>query len=384
VPRSFLILVALVSALPAWATDIASVKCPVNQDRVWVYVSLSSFDVEAKLRCGETVEIVSRVKGYVQIRTANGVEGYVPDSVFPGLPPLEDDKDKVAPPKAAATNSAAPASVSTSAKTAAQPAPAAATPPVQTAVPVAAPAPPSPPAKPAAPAVRAAKKSRALAVDSTTQPVPPAAPAAQPSPAVVPAKASASPVTVTLIDSGAIVPPSRAIRAAQPAASPDDSDEYPDARVENDSADPACRIFFSAYGLAPSQFKWMADNRRKDFPGICPAPDPASVDFVILFTHDSNSYIAAMPTPVRVDRSGFSDFSPLTEVDTVLISPSQAEKARYEFVWVFRVERGAFDPAKFSPRRRPQFSTAESKGSRSAQIIEDAFHYIEGQPGVNR
>jgi len=59
------------------------------------------------------------------------------------------------------------------------------------------------------------------------------------------------------------------------------------------------------------------------------------------------------------------------------------EKAHYEFVWVFRITRGAFDPAKFSPRRRPQFTTSV-KGSRApSRAAEDAFNFVETQ-GVNR
>ena len=90
-PRSFLIILSLALALPASASDIGAVKCAVNQDRVWVYESLNSFDVETRLKCGETVEILSRVKGYVKIRTASGLEGYVPDAVFPDLPALPPD-----------------------------------------------------------------------------------------------------------------------------------------------------------------------------------------------------------------------------------------------------------------------------------------------------
>jgi len=66
-------------------------KCTASQDRVWVYESLGSFDVTAKLPCGETVQIISRVKGYVKIHAANGVEGFVPDSTFSNLPPFEDE-----------------------------------------------------------------------------------------------------------------------------------------------------------------------------------------------------------------------------------------------------------------------------------------------------
>jgi hypothetical protein len=152
--------------------------------------------------------------------------------------------------------------------------------------------------------------------------------------------------------------------------------EYPDTEPVNESADPACHTFFSAYGLSPSQFKWLAANRQKLYPNICPAPDLARVDFVVLFTHDADTYNAAMPTPVHTDRAGFSDFNPLTEVDTALLSGEDADHARREYVWVFRMRRGGFDPMKFSPRRRPQFST-ESKGS--AKAIQDAFSYLQEQ-----
>src|SRR5260370_943608 len=81
-------------APPAVAGDSAPMKCAANQDRVWVYESLGSFDVTAKLKCGETVEIIGRAKGFVKIHSASGVEGYVPDSTFPNLPPLEDDSNK--------------------------------------------------------------------------------------------------------------------------------------------------------------------------------------------------------------------------------------------------------------------------------------------------
>ncbi|HXW61187.1 MAG TPA: hypothetical protein VEJ45_01205, partial [Candidatus Acidoferrales bacterium] len=121
----------------------------------------------------------------------------------------------------------------------------------------------------------------------------------------------------------------------------------------------------------------------KEFSGICPAPDLGHVDYVVLFTHDSDSYTFAMPTPVHVDHNGFSDFSPLTTVDTALVTASEVERARYEFVWVFRVTRGAFDPAKFSARRKPQFTTY-AKGSRaSSRAIEDAFNFVETQ-GADR
>ncbi|MGA8872101.1 MAG: hypothetical protein WB460_13225, partial [Candidatus Acidiferrales bacterium] len=90
-------------AAPAPEPGVTTVTCPVNEDRVWVYDSLTSLDVEAKLHCGDTVQIVSRVKGYVKVRIASGVVGYMPDSVFPDLPPLKDDQEKLGDHNAAST-----------------------------------------------------------------------------------------------------------------------------------------------------------------------------------------------------------------------------------------------------------------------------------------
>jgi len=347
VSRSFLFFIALASALPAFASDVGSVKCIGNQDRVWVFDSLSSFDVEAKLRCGETVEIVSRVKGFVRIRTANGVDGYVPESAFPDLPPLED-KDKT--PAEAVSRPAA----STSPVAAAQPAP---------------------------PTATVANKVSVPPTSATVVPTSSSSYGAGPAPisAVVPAKASVTPVAAMIEPKATSVAPSRDLADPPPSARLAESEDYPLAQPENESADPSCRVFFSAYGLAPAQYKWLVDNRRKQYSSICPAPDVARVDYVILFAHDSDSYLSAMPAPVHTDRNGFSDFSPITTMDTALMSASELEKARYEFVWVFRMKRGSFDPGKFSPRRRPQFST-DAKGSHApAKAVEDAFHFIEEQ-----
>jgi hypothetical protein len=421
VPRSLLIILALALALPASASDIGAVKCAVNQDRVWVYESLSSFDVETRLKCGDTVEILSRVKGYVKIRTASGLEGYVPDAVFPDLPALPpDDTDKpvrsvaVRPAaSAAARPAAAPMTVASTATPSAPPivAPTVAGPkppatPENSAVvapsaPEAVnvkPAPPAPPhtqtrVKAAAPAAvvepAAPKKSLAKPAPSTTQTAKKTVtvPSPQPlalTPAVVPAKATVAPTSAKMMDTSANASPARDISIAKPEAASSDLEDYPDARPENESADPACRVFFSAYGLAPAQYKWLVENRRKQYADICPAPDLSRVDYVILFAHDSDTYNSAMPAPVHTDRNGFSDFSPMTTVDTALQSISELDKARYEFVWVFHTNRGTFDPARFSARRRPQFTT-DAKGSHaSARAAEDAFHFIEGQGSPDR
>jgi len=409
VHRSLLIIfamgLALASAPPASASDIGAVKCSVNQDRVWVYESLNSFDVETRLKCGETVEILSRVKGYVKIRTASGVEGYVPDAVFPDLPALPpDDADKpvgsivartaasavarptTAPPAVASKPATPPANsaVATSNSPAAvnvKPASAIATPlhsqPREKA------SAPTVVAEPAAPKKAPTKpvSTTQTAKATVTTPVPqPSASTAT----VVSAKATMPPVNAKMMDTSANASPSPDIMIAEHAEPPADLDDYPDAKPDNESADPACHIFFSAYGLAPAQYKWLVENRRKQYSGVCPAPDLSRVDYVILFAHDSDTYTSAMPATVHTDRSGFSDFSPMTTVDTALQSISELDKARYEFVWVFHTKRGTFDPTRFSARRRPQFTT-DAKGSHaSARAVEDAFHFIEGQGSPDR
>ena len=68
----------------AWASP-ATLKCNSNRDQVWVYDSLNSFNVDAKLKCGQGVEIIERLPNYVKIRAQNGVEGYVPDAAVAGL-----------------------------------------------------------------------------------------------------------------------------------------------------------------------------------------------------------------------------------------------------------------------------------------------------------
>jgi hypothetical protein len=63
-------------------------------------------------------------------------------------------------------------------------------------------------------------------------------------------------------------------------------------------------------------------------------------------------------------------------VDTSLLSASDLEKSKHEYVWVFKTKRGAFDPARFSPRRKPQFTKLESTSHASDRTVEDAFRFI--------
>jgi hypothetical protein len=486
-------LVILAAAVPsAKAGGTVNIKCAPNEDRVWVYESLADFNVAAKLKCGDPVQIVERVKGYVKIETANGTEGYVLDTSFPksALPPAPVEKPNDVESAAAAfaarrglrapdnsvgapatPHSSAPVEVASAAPPAvvkpvapSQPAPettvtlASAAP-----APVAAAPPPAPPtiaviaknsnsasntdtvvvAENIAPAAPAKATNNASEPTKASQPAPAATPkptslstaavttrhasptvaVSAPAPVVTSPKkapamaavsnpvpvatASKSPVSVAApapkdannassvtIESSATLqpvagtPPRAPINVTRPSAKrPADPDGDEDSEVAQlNNAEANCTQYFSAYGLSANQYKWLAQNRKKAFPGVCPAPSPAQVDFVVIFTHDVPFYNVTMPNAVHTDINGFSDWTPLTTVDTAVISPSDADKSHHEYVWVFHTNRGAFNPATFSSRRRPLFSKAETNvlGSRGGfRTVMDALTFIE-QNGTNR
>jgi hypothetical protein len=513
------------AAVPsAKAGGTVNIKCAPNEDRVWVYESLTDFNVAAKLKCGDPVQIVERVKGYVKIETATGTEGYVLDTSFPKsvLPPAPPEKPNdvesaaaafaarrgvrapdnsgaapasthssapttfaSAAPPAAVASPAPPAAVASSAPPAvvkpaapSQPAPqttvtlsaAASTSevnePVRTA-PAAATAPPTPaapviakssspavitntvvaeniaPAAPAsvadktperapapqpvpqpvaqpvpvraaavavpranpvvavsapAPAVATVAKAPAIVPVRNPAPVAPVSIASVSAPAPEPARAEASEAndassmtiepTASLQPVADATPPRAPVIAVKPSAKrPVNPDGDVDSEVDALNHDTAnCTQYFSAYGLSANQYKWLAQNRQKAFPSVCPAPSPAQVDFIVIFTHDVPFYNATMPDAVHTDANGFSDWTPLTTVDTAQISASDADKSHHEYVWVFHTTRGAFDPAKFSARRRPLYSKAETNmlGSRGGfRTVMDALTFIE-QNATNR
>jgi hypothetical protein len=492
-PGILFALVMIAAAVPsAKAGGTVNIKCAPNEDRVWVYESLTDFNVAAKLKCGDPVQIVERVKGYVKIETANGTEGYVLDTAFPksALPPAPVEKPNDVESAAAAfaarrgarapdnsvdtpsgTHSSAPAVVASAAPPAVAKPAASSQPSPQTTVTlssaVAAPAavaaepPPAPPAAAViarnsnsvsstntvvvaeniAPAAPAKSLYKAPAPANAPQPAPAPQPAAAsvavvtapratpavavsvPAPAAtIPAKApavvpvrNAAPVatasnvsvsvaapapddlnnasSMTVETSASLQPvadttPRAPISITKPLAkrpaNPDDDEDSEVAALHNEEAN--CTHYFSAYGLSANQYKWLAQNRHKAFPSVCPAPTPAQVDFVVIFTHDVPFYNVTMPNAVHTDLNGFSDWTPLTTVDTAVISASDADKSHHEYVWVFHTNRGAFDPAKFSSRRRPLYSKAETNmlGSRGGfRTVMDALTFIE-QNGTNR
>lgn len=365
----------------AWASP-ATLKCNSNRDQVWVYDSLNSFNVDAKLKCGQGVEIIERLPNYVKIRAQNGVEGYVPDAAVTGLPAFQPYRDSAQDVGLAARQvqavevakatahaaSLAPADVSyskVSPASASKSSNSATTAAGQKTLASISMAPP--------PALGALKpvSATSLAAKPTASSAPTATPAAAISPAISapPAKPEAE---------------SSAIAAPQPAKTPSpsatNSDSAPDSTAPVEQSNTSCQSYFSAYGLTPSQTKWIARNREKAFSQICPAPDPSKVDFVMIFTHDVDFFSGTMPDPIHKS-GGFSDFTPMTSMDTALIPQSQADSARREYVWIFQFEKGTFDPASFSAKRRYQYSKMEtgSLGSKAGvKTIEDAFRFIAG------
>jgi hypothetical protein len=431
--------------------------------------------VAAKLKCGDPVQIVGRVKGYVKIETANGTEGYVLDSALPksALPPEPEEKPNTVEaaslafaarraakssansanpaPSASSTSavaSSAPVTVASKPAPAAQPAVAPVQPQPEVTMTASAPAPAASasnqpatapvvatapaPAASSAPVANAASTQptpsqpapatpKAVAKYSNPQPVPPSrakkhalapsAPAVSapsptvaavasaplPSPAAPVAPAPVTPVAAAPVasrvdvdannaDAGASAslqpvstPSAHAVTpAAKPPVNPDDEEDASVRPLDDDTA--GCTHYFSAYGLSPNQYKWIAQNRHKAFPSVCPAPTPSMVDFVVIFTHDVAFYNVTMPNAIHVEKNGFSDWTPLTTVDTALMNASDANKSHHEYVWVFHTNRGAFDPAKFSSRRRPLYSKSETNtlGSRGGfRTVMDALTFIE-------
>jgi Bacterial SH3 domain len=391
-----LVLVFLCCPSPARAAETSPIQCGANEDRVWVYDSLDSFDVSLKLKCGEPVEIIGRVKGYVKIRTSTGKEGYVPEKALPKPPETEENNQNSGPAQSSSQEGPQSIAAAARAKTSPSNAPGqgpkpvehASTTVIQTKSTVGAPTPARDSNDTASSAPQttdspANTNSSTAAVRNASNPSDTVSVSS--ASAAAPTSAPAAPAKIELADN---LPsePATSIGSSHATASPRDPDEEEEPVMKPLENKEVCRIYFSAYGLSPNQYKWMTRNRSKSFPGICPAPAPAMVDFIVIFTHDADFYNGTMPTPVHTDKNGFSDFTPLTTVDTTVVSPSDADKNRREYVWVFHTKRGTFDPAKFSPKRQPLFSTTESNklgtaaGGRSA---EDALRFIE-QHGVDR
>ena len=355
--RARFLLLAITLAGGSLLTESASanpeaLKCNSHRDQIWVYDSLNSFGVEAKLSCGEKVEVIERVRDFVKIRAQNGVEGYIPESSVADLPPPKVYQDPALDVGMAAKQAQAKEVANATAQVAAD---------------MAAVMPPD-----------SGRIAGAASAGSANE-----APAKSTSEKKVTAGGSMLPVAAFGEINPARTSPagddtsSRAV-AADSTAPTRESNEISDLQPEIVSADLACQSYFSAYGLTPNQTKWIAQNRKKLFSNVCPAPDPSKVDFVIIFTHDVDFFSATMPEPVH-KINGFSDFTPMTMIDSALMSESDADSAHRQYVWIFQFAKGTFDPARFSPHRQYQFSKMEtsSLGSKAGvKTVEDAFRFV--------
>jgi hypothetical protein len=358
----------------------ATLKCNSNRDQIWVYDSLNSFNVDAKLKCGEGVEIIERVPNYVKIRAQNGVEGYVPDTAVSDVPALQPYRDSAHDVGLAAKQAQA-AEIAKASAQAASLAPADVN---YSNIPRGSAASTSDSAHVTGEPKNLASVSLAPSPALGVLKPAPASATANPMPSTPVAEAKAPAVTPEVAAPASVKPSSELPEHAtpSPAMIPPSSAVVPDSSSDSETvseqSNTSCQSYFSAYGLTPSQTKWIAKNREKAFSQICPAPDPSKVDFVIIFTHDADFFSGTMPQPVHKS-SGFSDFTPMTPIDTALVPQSQADNAHREYVWIFQFEKGTFDPASFSPKRRYQFSKMETGllGSKAGvKTVEDAFRYV--------
>src|ERR1700744_3202594 len=69
--------------------DQFALKCNAQKDAVWVYDSVTTLNVQAKLACGTAVDVIDRANGYARIRTTSGVEGFVTENDFANLPSFQ-------------------------------------------------------------------------------------------------------------------------------------------------------------------------------------------------------------------------------------------------------------------------------------------------------
>jgi uncharacterized protein YgiM (DUF1202 family) len=78
------------SSAIAEAGEAGYAYCPNGEQYQHLYQSLSTFNVLAKLKCGEKLEDLGReniLGTYVRVRTMDGKEGYVPQSAITSTPP---------------------------------------------------------------------------------------------------------------------------------------------------------------------------------------------------------------------------------------------------------------------------------------------------------
>jgi opacity protein-like surface antigen len=81
--------------------SVGYVSCPVGQSNVFLYQTVTKFDVLASPRCGERVDVLEHVDvlgGYLRVRTADSKEGFVPQDEITSIAPAKSKIAIVEPP----------------------------------------------------------------------------------------------------------------------------------------------------------------------------------------------------------------------------------------------------------------------------------------------
>jgi opacity protein-like surface antigen len=116
----FLLLVILLVSMPAFAQETQGVAqgtqasgsgwvdCPTGQQYVYLYRTVTHFEVLSSPKCDEKVELLGRETagtGYYRVRTADGREGYLPQghvtTTAPRAPRITITEERPLPPPAA-------------------------------------------------------------------------------------------------------------------------------------------------------------------------------------------------------------------------------------------------------------------------------------------
>ncbi len=91
-------LLCFLSATRAKADDFVYAYCPLGEGYVFLYDTATGFQVLANLKCGQKVTVVGAGgSDRVQVRTADGKEGYVPKSSITGALPGAKQQPTAAP-----------------------------------------------------------------------------------------------------------------------------------------------------------------------------------------------------------------------------------------------------------------------------------------------
>lgn len=81
--------------------SVGYIQCPPAQANVFLYHSLTVFEVVSSPKCDDRVEVLGRVDtmgGYLRVRTADGKEGFVPEDQVTDVPPANPRAVTPAPP----------------------------------------------------------------------------------------------------------------------------------------------------------------------------------------------------------------------------------------------------------------------------------------------